>query len=148
MPMPKSVTKIKKDGVEFVSDVDRANYTIRELTRAALIDTAKFLRKRMLQQIRALKGMKKSKRPYNSTQFWVRKRESDLIIGFKHDSWYGAHSELGDRNQPRRGILRDTVMNNIDQIREIQGKYLSAIEDDVKARSLIDEGEARGDEDS
>ena len=36
MPLPKSVTKIKKDGIEFVSNVDRAQYTIQELSRAAL----------------------------------------------------------------------------------------------------------------
>ena len=57
----------------------------------------------------------------------VRKKENDLQIGFKHNSWYGALSELGDKNQPKRGILRDTVFENIDTIQEIQGQYLSAL---------------------
>lgn len=139
--MPKSVTKIKKDGIEFISNVDRANYTIRELTRAALKDVAKLLRKRMVQKLKKLPGMKRSKRIYNSTQYWVRKRETDLQIGFKHDTWYGVHQELGDRNQPARHILRGTVMENIDEIRKIEGQYLSAIEDENKALALIDEKE-------
>ncbi len=141
MPMPKSVTKINKDGVEFVSSVDRANYTIEELSRAALRDVAKLIRKRMIQKLKKLPGMKRSKRIYNSTQYWVRKRETDLQIGFKHDTWYGVHQELGDRNQPARHILRGTVMENIDEIRKIEGQYLSAIEDENKALALIDEKE-------
>jgi HK97 gp10 family phage protein len=141
LPLPKSVTKIKKGGVEFTSNVDRAKYTLRELQRAALRDTAKLVRKRMIEKLKKLPGMKRSKRIYNSTQFWVRSRESDLQIGFKHDSWYGAKSELGTSNQPKRGILRDTVYENIDEIRKIQGKYLSAIENDNRARGLIDERE-------
>lgn len=141
MSMPKSVTKIKKDGIEFISNVDRANYTIQELSRAALRDVAKFVRKRMVQKLKKLPGMKRSKRIYNSTQYWVRKRETDLQIGFKHDTWYGVQQELGDRNQPARHILRGTVMENLDEIRNIEGQYLSAIEDENKALALIDEKE-------
>jgi len=141
MPMPKSVTKVKKDGVEFISSVDRIQYTIEELSRAALRDVAKLVRKRMVQKLKKLPGMKRSKRIYNSTQYWVRKRETDLQIGFKHDTWYGVHQELGDRNQPARHILRGTVMENIDEIRKIEGQYLSAIEDENKALALIDEKE-------
>lgn len=141
MPMPKSVTKIKKSGVEFVSNVDRVQYTLRELQRAALKDTAKFIRKRMIEKLKKLLGMKRSKRIYSSTQYWLRKRESDLQVGFKHDTWYGVEQELGTSKQPKRGILRDTVFENIDQIRTIQGKYLSAIEDEDRAIKLIDEKE-------
>ena len=141
MPMPKSVTKVKKDGIEFISSVDRIQYTIEELSRAALRDVAKLVRKRMVQKLKKLPGMKRSKRVYKSTQYWVRKRETDLQIGFKHDTWYGVQQELGDRNQPARHILRGTVMENIDEIRNIEGQYLSAIEDENKDLALVDEKE-------
>lgn len=141
MPMPRSVTRIRRNGVEFISDVDRANYTIEELSRAALRDSAKLIRKRMIQKLKKLRGMGRSKRIFSSTQYWVRRRDMDLIIGFKHDSWYGARSELGTHNQPARGILRETVYENIDQLRMIQGKYLSAIESENRARGLISENE-------
>jgi len=144
--LPKSVTKISKNGVEFVSSVDRCQYTIAELTRAALRDTAKLIRKRSLEKIRKLPGMRRGKRPLRSTQYWLRRRESDLVIGFKHDTWYGVAQELGTKNQPRRNILRDTVFENIDEIQKIQAQYLSAIEDERKAESLIDESEAIGDD--
>lgn len=146
MPMPRSVVKIKKDGVEFISNVDRARYTITELSRAALKDTAKFLRRRMIDKIKQMPGMRRAKRPYSSTQYWVRKRETDLQIGFRHDSWYGVWQELGTSGQPKRNILRDTTYENIDQIRIIQGQYLSAISDENKALGLIDEDEEVGDE--
>ena len=140
--MPKTVTKVSKDGVTFKSNVDRAQYTITELKRAALRDVAKLIRKRMIEKLKKLPGMKRSKRVYKSTQYWLRKREGDLAVGFKHNTWYGAKSELGTSNQPARGILRGTVYENIDEIVKIQGKYLSAIEDDLKAKALIDEDEA------
>ena len=84
MPMPKSVVKVKKDGVEYISNVDRTKYTLTELTRAALKDVGKFLRKRMIQELQEFPGMKRNKRIYNSTQYWVRKRDCDLQIGIKH----------------------------------------------------------------
>lgn len=141
MPLPKSNMKIKKNGVEFVSNVDRVQYTIHELTRAALLDTAKFLRKLIITELKKMKGMKRHRRLYKSMQYWVRRKEADLIIGFKHDAWYGAKSELGDEGQPARGLLRATVMANIDEIRKIQGQYLSAIQDEREAEALINEEE-------
>ena len=141
MALPKSVVKIKKDGVEYVSSVDKAQYTIEELTRAALRDVAKLCRKRMLEKLKKLPGLKRAKRPYKSTQYWVRKKDCDLQIGFKHDTWYGVLQELGDKNQPARHILRGTVLENIDEIRRIEGQYLQSIEDENKALGLIDEEE-------
>lgn len=148
MPMPKSVTKYSnKNGVTFTSSVDRANYTIQELSRAALKDVAKVLRKKMLAKLRTLPGMKKNKRLYKSTQYWVRKRETDLQVGFKHNTWYGVLQELGGKNQPKRSILRDTVFESIDDIQKIEAQYLSAVEDELKAQQLINEAEEVGDED-
>ena len=43
MPTPKSVVKYKKTGIEYTSDVDKAEYLMFELTRAALRDVGKFL---------------------------------------------------------------------------------------------------------
>ncbi|MGD6832579.1 HK97-gp10 family putative phage morphogenesis protein [Sutcliffiella halmapala] len=143
MPLPKSVTKIKKEGVEFISNVDKVQYTLAELSRAALRDTAKFLRKRLTAKYRALPGMKRSRRVYKSTQYWLRRKESDLVIGHKHDTWYGARSELGSHGQPARNILRETVYENINEIRKIQGQYLSAIESENRAMGLIDETETK-----
>lgn len=140
MAMPRSVTRTTKDGIKFIDNVDRAQYTINELTRAALSDTARFVRRRMNDEVRKLPGMRRAKRPYSSNQYWVRRRETDLQIGFKHDTWYGVEQELGTNGQPARNILRNSVYNNIDEIRRIQSKYLSAITTDSAGR-LIDEGE-------
>jgi len=139
--MPKSVTKITKDGVEFTSSVDRAQYTITELSRAALRDSAKFIRRKMNDEVRKLPGMRRSRRPYRSNQYWVRRRETDLQVGFKHSTWYGVQQELGTEGQPARNILRNSVYENINEIRKIQSQYLSAITTD-SGEGLIDESEA------
>lgn len=141
MALPKSVTKITREGVVFTDNVDRVNYTIEELSRAALRDTAKFVRRKMNDEVRKLRGMRRSRRPYRSNQYWVRRRETDLQIGFKHSTWYGVEQELGTNGQPARNILRNSVYNNINQIRVIQGQYLSAIESENRALGLIDENE-------
>lgn len=130
MSLPNARMKIDRSGVRFESNIDAVQYSITELCRAALRDTAKFLRKRMMEKLKRLRGMRRSKRPYNSTQYWVRKRETDLQIGFKHNTWYGVFQELGDRGQPKRDILRSTVLENIDEIQRIQAQYLSALNDE------------------
>ena len=142
MAVPRSVTRITRDGVSFKSNIDRTKYLLKELQRAALRDTAKLIRKKMIVKLRKLPGMKRNKRVYNSTQYWVRKQETDLQIGFKHNTWYGALSELGQKGQPARHILRGTVMENIEDIRRVQGQYLSSIEDENRALGLIDENGA------
>lgn len=138
MGLPKSVVKIRKNGVEYIDSVDRVKYTMKELQRRALSDVAKLIRKRLIAKLKQSPYMKRLRRVYTSTQYWVRKREADLQIGFKHDSWYGARGELGTHNQPKRGYLRQTVFENISEIRRITGKYISAIEDENKAIGLID----------
>lgn len=139
MALPRSVVKIKRDGVEFVSNVDRASYTLQELTRAALRDVGKLVCKRTRQQISRRTG-----RLAKNTQYWVRKQEADLQVGFKPGGFYGGFQELGTEKQPKIGALYNAVKDNIKTIRDIEGKYLSAIEDEQRARSIIDEGEYNG----
>lgn len=139
MSVPKSVVKISKDGVEYISSVDRVNYTIQELTRAALRDVGKLICKRTRQQINRRTG-----KLAKNTQYWVRKKDCDLQVGFKPGGFYGGFQELGTERQPKIGALYDTVKSNIQTIRDIEGQYLSAIEDEQKALSLIDEGEYQG----
>lgn len=130
MGLPSAKMKIKKkDGkmnLSFESNVDASQYLITELSRAALRDSAKYLRKVMLVELRKLRGLKRSRRPYN-LQYWVRKKETDLQIGFKHGTWYTLGQELGDKGMKKRGILRNTTFANVEEIRKIQAQYLSAL---------------------
>jgi len=141
MPLPRSVTRVTRGGITYTSNVDRIKYTMVELQRAALRDTAKLIRKRIIEKLKKLPGMKRSKRIYSSSQYWVRRRETDLQIGFKHDTWYGVLQELGTKNQPRRDVLRSSVFENIDDIKRVQGAYLSALSDENRALGLISEEE-------
>lgn len=142
MPLPKSNMKINRNGVQYISNIDRANYTIKELSRSALRDVARLIKYAIRQEFNKLPGMRKqSKRFKGAYQHWLRKIEGDLEIGIKHNTWYGVQQELGDRNQPKRDILRNAVFNNIDEIRRIEGQYLSAIEDENRALELINEEE-------
>lgn len=129
-------TRIRRGNVEIVSKVDRAIFTLDELVHAANVDVGKYMSNQMRREARKLPGMRRSRR-VNSFQYWARRREKDLIIGTKHDTWYGAQQELGSSNQPKRGIIRNSTYNNINEIRKIQGAYLSAIEDENRALGLI-----------
>lgn len=140
MSVPSAV-RITRNGVEFTSNVDRILYTLQELERAALRDIGKLIRNRALDEVRKLKGFKRGKRPLKAFQIWVKKREGMLVVGIKHDTWYGVAQELGTSKQPRRAILTNAVMNNIDEIRRIAGLYLKHIEDENAALALIDEND-------
>ena len=159
MSLPKSVVRFKKGNVEYVSNVDDCNYTIRELTRAALRDVGKFVTR--LVNDKALKlyggGLGKTNRiiPHKGSDrsklafgYWARKRECDLQVGVKHSSWYGEDQELGSDGMPKKAFIRNTVYDNIPTIIEIESKYLSGLEDEAKALNMIeseDDYEGSGD---
>lgn len=136
MPMPKSVTKIGKDGVTFTSSVDKIQYTIQELTRAALKDVGKFVTRTARTKIK-----KKTGRLAKNTQYWVKRKDMSLQVGFKPKGWYGIFQEIGTKNAPKQAILYKSVAENIPMIIKIQSQYLSGLEDEAKALALIDESE-------
>jgi HK97 gp10 family phage protein len=146
MPMPRSVTRRKRNGqIRFISNVEPAKYTLRELTRAALRDSARVLMTRIHAEVEKIaKGkLKKSRRVGASFQYWIRKIEMDLLIGIKHNTWYGVDQELGTKNQPKREIMRKTVIASIDDLKKIADKYLQKIEDEQAANRVIDESEVK-----
>lgn len=150
-----SPMKFKKDGVEFVSNVDRCNYTIRELTRAALRDVGRYVVRQCTRKARRLEGLGRTRYIQKRFQFWVRRQEGDLQVGIHNvlknknpgATWYGIDQELGLNGQPKRAFLHDSVYENIKTIRDIEAQYLSAIEDEQQALALIDEEETFGDGD-
>ena len=147
MPLPKSNMKINRRGIQYTSNIDQASYTIKELSRAALRDVSRMIRYKVTAKIRTLPGMRKSKRAKKVVGSWLRKREGDLQLGMGNtkkglsgETWYGIKGELGTSNQPKRGFLKKTVMENIPEIIKIESQYLSAISGE-DAQSLIDESE-------
>ncbi|MGN1027780.1 MAG: HK97-gp10 family putative phage morphogenesis protein [Faecousia sp.] len=150
MSVPKSVVKINKNGVQYTSSVDKAAYTIVELTRAALRDVGKYLARTANSAAMKLPGLKKSRRVRGRTSTflynvpWAESGLPHLEVGVKHGTWYGEQQELGTSNQPKRQILRNSAYDNIAQIVEIESQYLSALEDEAKALSKISEAEYSG----
>lgn len=143
MSVPKSVVKIRKGQVTYTSNVDRCIYVLNELCRAALRDTGRFVcaefRRRYYSRFRKRKG-----RVGKYTQYWVRKREMDLQVGLKPNGFYGGFQEIGTSKMKKEGLLKKSVEENIPKIVEIQSKYLSALEDEARALSLIDENDMEG----
>jgi HK97 gp10 family phage protein len=150
MPMPKSVTKIDKNGVKFISDVDRAQYTLTELSRAALKDIAKLTRKIAKDNVPFLSGTLKS-----NIATWVKKDKAtgqlELQLGVydaklakkrgKKPAIHAHFLEFGTKKMAKQPFLTPAVLDNIDEIRRIEGKYLSAIENENEAMMIIDESE-------
>jgi len=139
MPLPKSV-KFSKNGVEFLSNCDRIQYTLKELTRAALRDTGKYVCRETRKKIKRRTG-----RLAKNTQYWVRSKQTapDLQVGFKPGGFYGLFQEIGTESQPKIGALSDSAQNNIAEIQRIQHEYLSAVGTE-SAEQMIDEGEYSG----
>ena len=137
MPLPKSV-KFSRNGVEFLSNCDRIQYTLNELTRAALRDTGKYVCRETRKKIK-----KRTGRMAKNIQYWVRPRQGDLQVGFKPGGFYGLFQEIGTQKYPKIAALTESTENNIATIQKIQQQYLSAIGTE-SAESMINEEEYSG----
>ena len=137
MPLPKSV-KFSKNGVEYLSNCDRIQYTISELTRAALRDTGKFICRETRKKIKRRTG-----RLAKNTQYWVRSKSGDLQVGFKPGGFYGLFQEIGTVKQPKVAALSESAQGNISTIQKIQQQYLSAVGSE-SGENMINEGEYSG----
>lgn len=159
MSTPKSVTKINKDGVTYTSNVDRCEYTIKELTRAALRDVGKFMCKKFrlgfyarFNKITGNAGRAVKYKVIASNNTTAPRvqiglphtyKGSDKVAGF-----YAYFQEVGSSKQPKLGILRNACEQNVSTIVEIESQYLSALEDEAEALRLIEEDDYEGYEDA
>lgn len=147
MSAPKSVVKIKKDGVEYVSNVDRGSYYLFELTRAALRDVGKFVKKRFKESYYS-NFTRRTGAAGRVTKYKVWSSKSTkyprLQIGLptgRNDGFYAYFQEFGTVRTPELGLLKKTVEQNISEIVKIESQYLSAVSDERAAQSKINEGE-------
>lgn len=143
MSVPKSVVKIKKGNIEYISSVDRVQYTLAELSRAALRDVGKLICNRFRNMYYGVFKRKKGK-VGKYTQYWVRRKECDLQVGLKAFAFYGGFQELGSSKSKKYGLLSKVVNESIPEIVEIESKYLSSLEDEAAALSMIEEKEFEG----
>lgn len=145
MSAPKSVIKIDKNGVTYTSNCERARYTIRELTRAALRDVGKFVCRKFRDAYYST-FKKQSGRVGKYTQYWVKYKQSEpeLQVGLKPFAFYGGFQELGSSKTQKLGLLSHAVEDNIAEIVKIESHYLSALEDEAEALSLINEVDYEG----
>ena len=133
----------KKDGVTFTSNVNAVEYTLHELSRAALRDVGKFVVREAKQKVK-----KRTGRGAKNIQKWVKYKQKypELQVGIKPGGFYMGFQELGTRKTPKIGAIYTSVAENIPMIIKIESQYLSALSSEAKALSLIDESEEVGDE--
>lgn len=143
MGVPKSVVKVKKNGVEYTSNVDAAEYYIFELSRAALRDVGKFVRTKWKENYYShfQKHSGDAGKAVSSVVLSGKKTKYPRVeIGLKQgkiDGFYAYFQEFGTSKTPKLGILTDTVESNIATIVEIESKYLSGLESEAAALALI-----------
>lgn len=143
MAIPKSVTKISKDGkVTYTSNVNAVEYTLRELTRGALRDVGKFVRKTYKNNFYA-KHPKLSGKVGKGASYWVRSKECDLQVGIarKGVGFWGGFFETGTQGHPKEAFLRNAVHDNIAKIIEIESQYLSELKKDLPSLTGLSEGD-------
>lgn len=146
MPTPKSVIKINKDGVKYESFAEQDQYYIFELTRAALRDVGKFVRKMFYNEYYKI-FQKKTGKGGKAIQVkvWSSKNTTNprVSVGWKKgrsDGFYSWFQEVGTKGQNpqrRHAILQKVVNDNVSEIIKIESQYLSGIGNDKD----IDESE-------
>lgn len=144
MSRPSAGMKItKKDGVTFQSNVEHVKFTIEELIHAANRDVGKYIAKETANEMAnhfkptytrgkiSLPRKQSFRKTYanKSIQYWARKKELDVQIGYKNYNFM-VQGELGEYNYPKIGQLRNTVSKNIGMINKIQSQYLTALNND------------------
>lgn len=151
MSAPKSVVKVKKDGVEYTSNVDACQYYLFELNRAALRDVGKYVKAQFRQKFYS-HFERETGDAGRATSYTVLSNKNTkyprVEIGLKKTQLkgvYGYEQEFGTSTVPKLGLLRESVEGNIPTIIEIESKYLSALEDEAKALALINESEYEDD---
>ncbi len=151
MSAPKSVIKVKKNGVEYTSNVDAAQYYIHELTRAALRDVGKFVKAEFRKSYYANFKRQSGDSP-KAVKVKVISSASTTAprveIGLPHShkgkpvkGFYSFFQEFGTSKTKRLGLLTNAVESNIAEIVKIESQYLSGLEDEAQALALIDESE-------
>jgi len=150
MSVPKSVVKFDKDGVKFESSVDWYDYTIKELCRAALRDVGKYVCRMFRQEFYSV-FKRHSGRVGRFTQYFVMhkyEKYPKVQIGVKPNGFYGGFQEFGTSNQPKYGLLTNSVEDNVDMIVKIESQYLSALNGDSPESLTSDEDYEGGADDS
>lgn len=152
MSVPKSVVKINKNGVQYTSSVDKCQYLIFELTRAALRDVGKFCCRKFRDSYYKL-FKRRTGEAGKSVGFKVFSNENTkyprVQIGLKKAAkgFYSMYQEFGSSKTKRLGLLHKAVEGNVAEIVKIESQYLSALEDEATALALIDVAEMEGDAD-
>lgn len=137
MAVPSAI-KITKNGIEYINKVDRTKYALKQLVHAANKDVGKYLSRKTREKIR-----KRTGRGRKNTQYWARK-DGSLQVGYKPGGFYLGFDELGTNKRRKIAQLSNTVQEQKNEIRKIQGTYIKSIEDENKALGLINEREEQG----
>ena len=142
MALPKGA-RIRRNGIEFVNNVDAVQYTLKELIRAALRDCGKLFCNRFRQAYYGHFKRRKG-RVGRYTQYWVRSKQEtpDLQVGIKPNAFYGGFEEFGSSKTPRLGLMTSTAQDNIDNFKQLQAQYLSALNEE--SPSIESEGDYEG----
>lgn len=153
MAVPKSVVKINKKGIQYTSSVDKCQYFIHELTRAALRDVGKFIARKFRESYYS-HFRRQSGDAGKATKYVVfsnaKTTAPRVQIGLKTgqvDGFYAYFQEFGSSRTKRLGLLQKAAKENVDEIIKIESQYLSGLEDEAQALALISEQEYEGDGD-
>ena len=140
-PAPKLIKIDRKGNVTFESKCDLAEWTIKELTRRAMNDVGKYIITNVRLNVEKAfpftirKKGKKGHRLSERYQMWVRKRETDLILGIENKkkgavtAWWADQLELdtftpthtgGQKPGPRGN---DAILGSVKMKYEMSGKY-------------------------
>lgn len=154
MGAPKSVVKIKRNGIEYVAAFDAASYYIHELSRAALRDVGKFTTRRFREAFYSHfkkhtgNAGKATKYEVISNARTTAPRVKIGITNQKVEGFYAYFQEFGTIKQEKLGLLTKTVQSHIDEIVRIESLYLSGLNEEAdRLAKMVDEGEYDGDAD-
>ena len=128
-----SVVTIKKGEVTYIGKVDRAKYTIRELTRRAMQDVGRYITANVRKNLRSAFPFTSARKNSQRYQMWVKKREAILVVGMenvKHGAktaWWADQLEQDKfiytppRKKKKRKIVLDSSVSKTQKSAKTMG---------------------------
>lgn len=158
MSIPKSVTKVSKNGVTFISNVDQVNYSMNELTKAALRDVARYVGKEARIKVPVRTGTLKKNIGtwvrYDSTTKQLKlqlgtytaakARDKNITPAYHAHLVQFGHTTKSGKLVKGTDFLSAPVLENIATIVEIESQYLSALTSEAEALAIIGDGIEEG----
>ena len=135
---------MSNDNKNYKSNIPKVKYALTEIEMACFKEIGQLVRNVARDKCKHLTG-----RLFININYQIRRKEKSVRLGLKRKAFYGMYYEFGTKKGgpsgggiTKQSFLTSAVLENIDRIRLIAGKYFKEIEkENIEIGLLTNDGE-------